>query len=250
MAPYNDQGYFLAWSVSFYAQAILNWERRSVTGLSIDFVIANVYGMLCYTVYTAAMYASGTVREEYRARYGGRDNLIVFNDVVFAGHALLIGLFICGQVAVYRRAKEGPSVYGLLISSVVFAIITGGFFAVLRGDMSFLSFLSTLSYIKLFLTVIKYIPQVLFNWRRRSTVGWSIRNVVLDLLGGLMSISQLFIDAVRAGDLSGIRGASVKLLLGSVTIFFDVIFILQHYAWFPDADSNLRIVSPTAESAE
>ena len=36
--------YFLAWSVSFYPQAVLNWERRSVVGLSLDFTALNVVG--------------------------------------------------------------------------------------------------------------------------------------------------------------------------------------------------------------
>lgn len=42
--------YFLAWSASFYPQAILNWRRKSVQGLSMDFIYLNVLGFLCYTV--------------------------------------------------------------------------------------------------------------------------------------------------------------------------------------------------------
>lgn len=42
--------YFLAWSASFYPQAILNQRRKSVQGLSMDFIHLNVLGFLCYTV--------------------------------------------------------------------------------------------------------------------------------------------------------------------------------------------------------
>lgn len=44
--------YFLAWSASFYPQAILNWRRKSVQGLSMDFIHLNVLGFLCYAVRT------------------------------------------------------------------------------------------------------------------------------------------------------------------------------------------------------
>lgn len=41
--------------------------------------------------------------------------------------------------------------------------------------------------------VLKYVPQVLLNIRRRSTKGWTIWNVILDLTGGLLSVVQVFI---------------------------------------------------------
>lgn len=38
--------------------------------------------------------------------------------------------------------------------------------------------------------ILKYIPQVVLNIRRRSTKGWTIWNVILDLTGGLLSVVQ------------------------------------------------------------
>lgn len=37
----------------------------------------------------------------------------------------------------------------------------------------------------------KYVPQVFLNIRRRSTTGWNIWNVILDLTGGLLSVLQV-----------------------------------------------------------
>jgi hypothetical protein len=37
---------------------------------------------------------------------------------------------------------------------------------------------------------VKYIPQVVLNQRRQSTVGWSIWNVLLDFTGGTLSLVQ------------------------------------------------------------
>ncbi len=39
--------------------------------------------------------------------------------------------------------------------------------------------------------VLKYVPQVVLNIRRRSTQGWTIWNVILDLAGGLLSVVQV-----------------------------------------------------------
>lgn len=38
--------------------------------------------------------------------------------------------------------------------------------------------------------IIKYVPQVVLNARRRSTKGWTIWNVILDLTGGVLSVLQ------------------------------------------------------------
>ena len=37
--------------------------------------------------------------------------------------------------------------------------------------------------------------QVLLNWRRQSTIGWNIWNVLLDFMGGSLSVAQLMIDS-------------------------------------------------------
>lgn len=75
-------------------------------------------------------------------------------------------------------------------------------------------------------------PQVLTNYRNRSTQGWSILQILLDFAGGVLSILQLGIDSYLQGDWSGVTGNPVKLMLGNVSIFFDVIFIVQHYCLY------------------
>ena len=49
------------------------------------------------------------------------------------------------------------------------------------------------------------------------------------MTGGVLSILQLVIDSSLQADWSGITGNPVKLGLGNVSIFFDLIFIVQHY---------------------
>lgn len=72
-------------------------------------------------------------------------------------------------------------------------------------------------------------PQVHVNYKRKSTTGWSIHQILLDFAGGILSILQLLIDASLQADWSGLSGNPVKLGLGNVSIMFDIIFIVQHY---------------------
>jgi len=37
------------------------------------------------------------------------------------------------------------------------------------------------------------------NFRRKSTVGWSIGNILLDFTGGILSILQMFLIAYNTG---------------------------------------------------
>lgn len=238
--------YFFCWSISFYPQIISNFQHRSVTGLSVDFVIASFYGFLCYTIANLCFYAVSSVREEYRLRHDGNDSLVALNDVIFAAHAMVMTFVLCIQVHMYKKPNEGPSIVGLALAFTLTAmIITGGLLAYCRL-VPMIEYLYALGYIKIALTVIKYIPQVWLNWVRRSTSGWNILNVLLDLAGGVLSMSQLYLDALASEHLAGIMGFDTKLVLGIVSIIFDTIFLLQHYLWFPDSALPRTIVSPVA----
>jgi uncharacterized protein with PQ loop repeat len=55
-------------------------------------------------------------------------------------------------------------------------------------------------------TFVKYIPQVILNFKNKSTQGWSIGQILFDFSGGILSLSQLIIDASLQNDWSGILG--------------------------------------------
>ena len=83
------------------------------------------------------------------------------------------------------------------------------------------------------MTLVKYSPQAYVNYMRKSTVGWSILPVLMDLLGGVLSVAQLIIDSSLQKDWSGLTGNPVKLGIGNASIVFDILFILQHYILYP-----------------
>ncbi|KAF9112641.1 hypothetical protein BGX27_003029 [Mortierella sp. AM989] len=228
--------YFIAWSASFYPQAILNYRRKSVQGLSMDFIYLNVIGFLCYSIFNLAFFFSSDIQEEYRHRNDGQENLVRANDVFFALHALILSTFTLVQTWVYKsdpnqRVSLLARIF-IFVSILVTSYLVG---QVLWGKTKeWIDILYFLSYVKLVISFVKYCPQVYINWVAKSTVGWSIHNILLDFTGGTLSISQLVLDAYISGDWSGISGDPVKFGLGFLSIAFDLVFMTQHYILYRD----------------
>lgn len=94
---------------------------------------------------------------------------------------------------------------------------------------------------KLICTLVKYIPQAWVNYKRKSTQGWSILQILFDITGGVLSLLQLVIDASLQDDWSGITGNPLKLGLSNISIAFDLLFIVQHYLLYPGlVDPSVR----------
>jgi cystinosin len=231
--------YFLAWSTSFWPQAISNCKRRSTRGLSPEFCGLNVLGFACYAAYNMALFWSPTIRELYRERHGENAEITVqSNDVAFAVHAFVLASVTLFQIAYFDgiRALRPSKYIGYIMCGILAVCILYAALVILHVDgFNWLDYLYMLSFVKILISIIKYVPQVLLNFQRRSTVGWSIWNILLDFTGGTLSILQLILDCADLGDWSGITGNVAKFGLGFVSITFDVIFMLQHYVLFPAA---------------
>lgn len=78
------------------------------------------------------------------------------------------------------------------------------------------------------------------NYKRKSTVGWSIYPMLMDFAGGWLSLAQLVIDSSLQHDWTGVTGNPVKFGLSNVTIVFDIIFMLQHYVLYRGAEKHLE----------
>ncbi len=168
--------------------------------------MASFVGFFCYSVFTVSFYFIPAIQEEYRRTHDGQDNLIKANDVFFSVHALLLGTIYLIQVLMYRKKEEKLSIGAAVCFSGTCIAILVLTTLCMFNIFSWLNLMYVLSYIKLVLTVIKCMPQVYMNYLLKSTIGWHIQNVILDFVGGILSITQLFLDAIFSGDLSGIRG--------------------------------------------
>ncbi|XP_063002669.1 cystinosin [Elgaria multicarinata webbii] len=224
--------YFLAWSISFYPQVFENWRRKSVVGLSFDFIALNLTGFIAYSVFNVGLFWIHAVKEQFLQVYPNGVNPVDSNDVFFSLHAVAVTLIIILQCCIYEKGEQKVSwvAIGLLLVAWIFVFITLTVAAV--GEITWLRFLFYFSYIKLGVTLVKYFPQAYMNFRRKSTVGWSIGNVLLDFTGGAFSLLQMFLQSYNNDAWKLLFGDPTKFGLGLFSIFFDVVFIIQHYCLY------------------
>ncbi|NXP55054.1 CTNS protein, partial [Heliornis fulica] len=234
--------YFLAWSISFYPQLFENWRRKSVVGLSFDYIALNLTGFIAYSVFNVGLFWIPLIKasfqyllgrgEEFLVSYPGGVNPVAINDVFFSLHAVALTLLVIIQCCIYERAgqKVSKTTVGLLALAWIFTFTT--LFLAAAEEMTWLQFLFCFSYIKLAVTLIKYFPQAYMNFRRKSTEGWSIGNVLLDFTGGAFSLLQMFLQSYNNDQWKLIFGDPTKFGLGVFSIIFDIVFMVQHYCLY------------------
>jgi len=94
--------YFVAWSVSFYPQLVINYNRKSVVGLSFDFLALNFVGHTLYAIFNSCLYFVPFFQEEYFSRFPRGTNPVELNDVFFSIHASVITAVTIVQCFMYE----------------------------------------------------------------------------------------------------------------------------------------------------
>ena len=234
--------YFTSWSLSFYPQLYENIYRKSVVGLNFDYLSFNMLGYFVYSIFNVGLYWVTYIREQYIEQHPGQLIPVKLNDVFFSLHGGLLTAITIGTCFIYDRGNQRVSwVCRIAIAIGLLYIGTLALLAGLTGvcpNLTWLNFVSWISYIKLIVTIVKYCPQAYMNYSRKSTSGWSIGNVLLDLTGGLCSILQTVLLAYNSNDWPSLYANPVKLGLGILTLIFDSVFMLQHYTLYPESHEN------------
>ncbi|XP_030640621.1 cystinosin [Chanos chanos] len=230
--------YFLAWSVSFYPQAYENWRRKSVVGLNFDFLALNLTGFIAYSVFNVGLFWVPYIKEEFLKNDPNGVNPVDANDVFFSLHAVVLTLVYICQCFMYERGDQKVSKVAILLLVIgwTFALVT--LFVTLAKVITWLQYLYYFSYIKLGVTLVKYIPQAYMNYQRQSTEGWSIGNVLLDFTGGSFSVFQMFLQSYNNDKWRLIFGDPTKFGLGLFSILFDILFMVQHYCLYRKTGSQ------------
>ncbi|KAG0625405.1 hypothetical protein M758_2G052300 [Ceratodon purpureus] len=225
---------FTAWSISFWPQVILNYRRKSVVGLHFDFVVFNLTKHSSYLIYNAVLYFSPVVQRQYHEKYGFDEMIPVApSDVAFSTHATLLTSVMALQLFFYERGSQKLSSACKIISSLVWteAIII---LVVSWFHNDWLSMIQNFNNIQLFMTTIKYIPQVYLNYSRKSTIGWSISNILLDLTGGTANFLQMLTQSIDQNSFVNFSGNVGKVGLSLMSILFDIVFTIQHFCLYTD----------------
>jgi len=198
----------------YWSSCLPNHLTLSAVGLSADFTWINPLGFLALTIWSFGIYFSPIAREEYRLRHEGNNPQVSKSDLAFALHGFLLSsaqfIMVYYYTYFYRRTKtpifsinqssgeedpllperEDPDlaitsqpttpslIFKFLIALAWVAAIGGGAFAKI-GNFTFLDWLYLISTIKLIISIIKFVPQVLLNWRLKSSEGFSVAMPVL-----------------------------------------------------------------------
>ena len=231
--------YFFAWAISNYPQVYINFKRKSVVGLNFDYLSYNLTGFTAYSIFNISLYSVHVVQEQYFKEFGGSVIPVQLNDVFFGFHNTFITAVCIFQCYLYDRGTQKLSLLCNILVPIMWLFASASLIPALMHKISWLMYLNFFSYIKLVVTIIKYIPQVYMNYARKSTVGWSIAFVYLDLLGGGFSLLQMFMIAHNNDEWSSIFGDFTKLGLGMLTLIFDGVFLIQHYVLYREATMKL-----------
>lgn len=133
-------GYFIAWSISFYPQIYINFQRKSVVGMDFDFATLHIVGFALYTTFNVGLYYVPMIQvwflfsvnsfefekyysnlkftrlcfscdqDEYFQRFPRSLNPVQLSDVFFSCHATIASLIIIYQCFVYDVSIKSSSI--------------------------------------------------------------------------------------------------------------------------------------------
>ncbi|KAM4739896.1 LOW QUALITY PROTEIN: cystinosin [Anableps anableps] len=222
--------YFVAWSVSFYPQAWENWRRKSVVGLNFDFLALNLTGFIAYSVFNIGLFWIPYIKEEFIQKNPNGINPVNANGF-FSLHALLFCVIYVSP-AFYEGGVRMVSWTTRILLLIV------GLLLMVRpicccSPQNYLVGVPLLlpSYIKLAVTLIKYVPQAYMNYRRQALWAGASGNVLLDFTGGVFSIPMI-IQSYNNDEWKLVFGDPTKFGLGLFSVAFDIVFMTQHYCLY------------------
>lgn len=197
---------------------------------------------MCYAGFNISLLAVPGIRRQFTERYHAPPSSVVHaSDLIFTvlGVASLVLQLVQAYCLGYARdpleQRVSTATRGFIFACGVYVVGTL-WLTQLSVQLQMLDVVYSLSTVKLAATFPKMLSQVLYNYRRRSTRGWSLHNILLDVSGGVLSMIQLLVDAYIAGNLGLAFRNPVKLYvslsppvtnpvsgLGLLSILFDAV---------------------------
>ncbi|KAL7100552.1 hypothetical protein ACP275_08G004700 [Erythranthe tilingii] len=206
---YNVLGWiaFVCWSISFHPQVVLNFKRKSnwlIWSTMLPFCLA----LLCRTNITT-------------------------NMILIRCYLLLQMIWLSPYMLFYclRGSQKFLKTSICLVSIAMLAAAICVLIAIPKHSWFWL--VSCFNTIQVIMTVTMYFPQALLNFKRKTTSGFSVGNILLDFLGGITNAIQMVMQSIDQNSLENLFGNIGKTLLALVTIFFDIVLLIQHYLLYP-----------------
>lgn len=209
----------------------MNYRLKSSDAISLDSLLLNVIGYWSYFITISLQLFNKKVISDYMQVYKTKPILSMI-DFFYASHCLICVLVTLCQVLYYRILKlksyHDPSLLLLqhsghrqsklhitlpqdfkyvwqivkrissstkyLIVLLTILLATSLYQAFVTETLSLLVLTKILTMVKLFINCIKYVPQLLLNYKKKSVKGYPFLSVYFDLAGGTASLCQICID--------------------------------------------------------
>jgi cystinosin len=180
--------YFFCWAISFWPQVVTNYYNETTHGLATDKYIYDLVGFAALSIYECSMFFDKSTRRDYAEQHHGELPEVEINDVWFALHSLMLTFIVIYQILIYDGFSNPPKrinqwISGLLTIAAIIFFIAYNFWSTVVPLFSWLNWLYVLSTVKVIITCLKFLPQVMLNYERKATRGWNIYGTFLDLSG-------------------------------------------------------------------
>ncbi|AGO12607.1 AaceriAER269Cp [[Ashbya] aceris (nom. inval.)] len=232
--------YATCWSVSMYPPLWNNWKLQSAKAVSKGYVVFNCIGytalLLSLIVQTLFWQDEGEGSSAVRPSLG-------WSDYWYGMHSWLLNGLLASQVLWGSKlwgfsgepTKRMSSAHRKMTQLFIGLFCVGTAQYVITTMQTGLRNQSTLFYchvlyfIKIIMSVLKYIAQAKHNYERKSTAGFSMLSVTLDIFGGIFSLAQLVLDLTEKSGISvaTVKANSGKLGIGLVSLLFNFVYISQ-----------------------
>ena len=223
---------FIVWSISFYPQVYTNYKHKTSEGVTLDMNIYYILGYVFYSTYLFTMYFNSPISMKYEELLNITTTEIDISDIFFVSHSFILSIVLTAQYFYYKQQFTKP--LDCLNKIIIISISTGmALYLILtlclpENIAKWVYFIFTCGMINNIITCIKYLPQVIYHYKNKSTGKWNIWNTHTDIAGAIFLIAQICSDAFASSDLSIIYSNLTKLNLTLITIVFDTIIYTQY----------------------
>lgn len=234
--------YVTCWSISAYPIVWTNWKAGNPNAVSFDYIVLNTIGYGCLLtsmILLTALWSSESSENVERPILSTADFVYCCHSLVM--NFLMLSQYLCGTSiwgfdSELRITYKMRSIYGkvAMLSLFIIFVLTALFANLsMSGNLTnsmLLSYCNKLSLVKIFMSLIKYFPQVRHNYERKSMKGFPIQSTLIDILGSICSLGQLALRlASRPEGLTIISLISnfSKIGIGLICLLFNFIFISQ-----------------------
>ncbi|GME75078.1 unnamed protein product [[Candida] boidinii] len=214
-------------------------KLKSSDSISQDTTLLNTVGYWALSISLYLQIYSSKYHDEFKIKYE-TDLLPSLSgiDLLYSFHGVLLNFLMVSQL-IYGKSlwnftnQKRDKISLLKLTKLQFLLI---FLSVIYKlfkistsieQFEFLNFVLFLAYLKIVISTIKYIPQVIHNFKRKSMFGISKLQIFLDLTGCLFASSQLILENpdMSIYELCYYNRSKVGVVL--TTIVFDSIYIFQ-----------------------